>query len=119
MSVSQIKFGAQLASKIEEDALAKFVANAAKCKSTKDIVLRELVYAFNRYCEDGRFPVLQRLEVVAPGYIVNEAGSVEDATPPRPSTAPEPGPKLSLYVQKHPRPKNKVEPIKEERPDAI
>lgn len=77
------KYGAQLAVKIEQDELAHFIANAEACKSTKDIVVRELVYAFNRYCESegGRFPVLQRLEVVAPGYIVNEdTGTTIDAT---------------------------------------
>ena len=80
MALSQIKYGAQLAAKIEPDVMAKFIANAEACKSTKDIVLRELVYAFNRYCEaeGGRFPVLQRLEIVAPGYIVNEDGRVDD-----------------------------------------
>lgn len=82
MAVQKNKFGPLLSVRIEQDELDKFIANSEACKSTKDIVLRELVYAFNRYCEaeGGRFPVLQRLEIVAPGYTVNE-GRVEDATP--------------------------------------
>lgn len=82
MPKAETKFGGLLGVRIESDALEAFIRNAEACKSTKDIVLRELVYAFNRYCEaeGGRFPVLQRLEVVAPGYTVNE-GKVKDATP--------------------------------------
>lgn len=81
VSTQKIKFGGMVAARIEPEALEQFIANAEACKSTKDIVLRELVYAFNRFCEGGRSPVLQRLEVVAPGYIIAEDGRVEDATP--------------------------------------
>lgn len=75
------RYSAILGVKIEDDVLEKFIANAEACKSTKDIVLRELVYAFNRYCEGGRFPVLQRLEISSPGYMLSEDGqSVYDAS---------------------------------------
>lgn len=76
------RYSAILGVKIEDDVLEKFIANAEACKSTKDIVLRELVYAFNRYCEGGRFPVLQRLEIASPAYRLSEDGqSVYDAGP--------------------------------------
>lgn len=65
--------------RMEADVLAKFISNAEACKSTKDIVVRELVYAFNRYCENNRFPVLQCLEINSPGYVVQD-GKVHDAT---------------------------------------
>ena len=82
MAKPGVKFAAQMATKIEAEVFERFIANAEACKSTKDIVLRELVYAFNRFCEaqGGRFPVLQRLEIDAPGYTVEE-GKVVDATP--------------------------------------
>jgi hypothetical protein len=81
MGQGQIKYGAQLAAKIEPEVMAKFIANAEACKSTKDIVLRELVYAFNRYCaaNGGRFPALQSIDVIAPGYTL-KGGRVHDAT---------------------------------------
>jgi hypothetical protein len=85
MAKAEVKFAAVLGIRIEPAAMEKFVANAEACKSTKDIVLRELVYAFNRSCEGGRFPVLQRLEIASPGYMVSEDGQhLYDA-----STAPQ------------------------------
>lgn len=112
MGTSKIKFGAQIAAKIEPDVLRDFIVNAEACRSTKDIVLRELVYAFNRFCRGGRSPVLQELEVVAPGYRVvrNAQGReiVEDATPgvimlPSPGY-PEMPDVMDLRVAEEPRP---------------
>jgi hypothetical protein len=82
--MAESKFNGQTSFKLDGDELKKFVAHAEACKSTKDIVLRELVYAFNRYCAagEGRYPVLQFIEVIAPGYQVGEDGAVYDAGEP-------------------------------------
>lgn len=109
----QNKYDAQFGFRIDGEEAEKFTAYAEACKSTKDIVLRELVYAFNRYCaaQDGRFPVLQYLEVIAPGYVINESGWVEDASGPARPVETKPYPKPSKSRAARP-------PRKEERPGA-
>ena len=84
------KFGALLATRIDGDSLAEFVANSERIGSTKDIVLRDLVRAFNALCEDGRRPTYP-FTVSSPAYRV-ENGHVVNAIVPEPDAKKKPSP---------------------------
>jgi hypothetical protein len=57
---------------------AELIANAGAIGSSKDIVLRQLIRAFNDACREGRKPVFP-LRIASPMYRVKQ-GRVEDAT---------------------------------------
>lgn len=114
------KFDDQFSFKLPREDAAALREQARLMGSTDQIVLRELVRAFNAFCEHGRRPVFP-FEVCSLGYAVRD-GRIVDARDIRPQDPAAPFTEFSRELQEGDKRSSEREaaaqPKKKASPDA-